>query len=69
MEYTFNQFIAIGAALLLGALAVCFMYADAVSRVTEALLDAVELGLARRAGRRQTRTAGGEIHLTLFGHQ
>jgi hypothetical protein len=69
MEYTFNQLIAIGAALLVGALAVCFMYADTVSRATEALLDAVELGLARRAERRQTRAAVGEIHLTLFNHQ
>ncbi len=67
MEYTFNQLIAIGAALLFGALAVCFMYADAVSRFTEALLDAVELRLARRAERRQTRT-GAEIHQTLFNH-
>jgi hypothetical protein len=67
MEYTFNQFIVIGAAMLLGALAVCFMYADAVSRFTEALLDAVELRLARRAERRQTRTVA-EIHQTLFNH-
>ncbi|HEU4594714.1 MAG TPA: hypothetical protein VFS10_06065 [Pyrinomonadaceae bacterium] len=68
MEYTFNQFIAIGAALTLCALAVCFMYADAVSRVTEALLDAVEFRLARRAQRRQPHT-GNEIHQTLFTHQ
>ncbi len=68
VEYSFNQFIAIGAALLLCAVAVCFMYADAVSRATEALLDAVELRLARRAERRTTRT-GGEIHITLFNHQ
>ena len=67
MEYTFNQFIAIGAALVFGALAVCFMYADAVSRFTEALLEAVELRLARRAERRQPRT-GDEIHITLFNH-
>ncbi len=68
MEYTLNQLIAFGAALTLCALAVCFMYSDAVSRVTEAVLDAVELRLARRAERRRERT-GQEIHITLFNHQ
>jgi hypothetical protein len=67
VEYSLNQLIAIGAALLLCTLAVCFMYGDAVSRATEAILDAVELRLARRAERRATRT-GDEIHITLFNH-
>lgn len=68
MEYTLNQLIAIGAALTLCALAACFMYSDAASRVTEAALDAVELRLARRAERRRGR-ADEEIHITLFNHQ
>jgi hypothetical protein len=67
VEYSLNQLIAIGAGLLLCALAVCLMYGDAVSRATEAILDAVELGLARRAERRATR-GGDEIHITLFNH-
>jgi len=68
MENSYNQFIAVGAALTLCVPAVLFMYRDAVSRVTEALLDAIEVTLARRAGRRGTRP-GGEIHLTLFNQQ
>lgn len=67
MEYTFNQLIAISAALMFCVLAVCFMYGDAVSRATEALLDKIELRLARRAVRERART-GDEIHLTLFNH-
>jgi hypothetical protein len=68
VEYTLNQLIAFGAALTLFALAACFMYSDAASRVTEAVLDAVELRLARRAERRRGRS-GEEIHITLFNHQ
>jgi hypothetical protein len=67
MEYSLNQLIAIGAALMLSALAISFMYRDAVSRATEALLDAVELTLARRAERRVTRS-GDKIHITVFDH-
>ena len=68
MEYTLNQLIALGAALTLCALAVCFMYSDAASRVVEAVLDSIELRLARRAERRRGR-APEEIHITLFNHQ
>ena len=68
MENSYNQFIAIGAALTLSAPAVFFMYRDAVSRVTEALLDAIELTLARRAQYKGSRP-GDEIHQTLFTHQ
>jgi hypothetical protein len=68
MENTFNQFIAIGAGVTLCLLAMCFMYRDAVSRITEALLDAVELTLARRASRKVSRSRD-EIHLTLLNHQ
>jgi hypothetical protein len=68
MEYSFNQLIALGAALTLCALAACFMYSDAVSRVTEAVLDSIEFRLARRAERRRGRTVE-EIHITLFNHQ
>ena len=68
MEYSFNQLIALGAALTLCALAVGLMYSDTVSRATEALLDSIEVKLARRAQRRRERT-GEEIHITLFNHQ
>lgn len=68
MEYSFSQLIALGAALTLCVAAFCFMYSDAVSRVTEAVLDAVELRLARRAETRRGRS-GDEIHITLFNHQ
>lgn len=68
MENSYNQLIAVAAALALCVPAVLFMYRDAVSRVTEALLDAVELTLARRASRRDARS-GDEIHVTIFTHQ
>jgi hypothetical protein len=68
VEYSFNQLIALGAALTLCVLAVSLMYSDAVSRATEAVLDAVELRLARRAERRRGRT-NEEIHITVFNHQ
>ncbi len=68
MEYTFNQLIALGAALTLCALAVSLMYSDAVSRATEAVLDSIEVKLARRAERRRGRTDE-EIHITVFNHQ
>ena len=68
MEYSSNQLIALGAALTLCALAACLMYSDAVSRATEALLDSIEVKLARRAQRRRERTDE-EIHITLFDHQ
>lgn len=68
MEYTFNQLIALGAALTLCTLAVSLMYSDAVSRATEAVLDSIEVKLARRAERRRGRTDE-EIHITVFNHQ
>jgi hypothetical protein len=68
VEYTLNQIIAFGAALTMCAVAACFMYSDAASRVTEAVFDAIELRLARRAERRRGR-AGEGIHVTLFHHQ
>jgi len=68
MEYSLSQLVALGAALTLCALAVGLMYSDAASRATEAVLDAIELVLARRAERRRGRT-GEEIHITLFNHQ
>jgi hypothetical protein len=65
MEYTFTQVIALvgGTALCLLALAV--LSPLAVSRATEALLDRVELGLARRAKRRAAR-ADADIHVSIF---
>lgn len=64
MEYTYTQLIAFVGGTALCLLAVAVMSPLAVSRATEALLDRVELGLARRAKRRAAR-AGGQVRLAL----
>lgn len=70
MEYTMGQIVAIigGAALLL--LALFGMYRDAASRATEALLDRVEVALARREQRRapRRRAVDEAIHASVFTH-
>ena len=65
MEYSFVQGIALvgGSALCLLALAV--LSPSAVARATEAVLDRIEIFLARRARRRSAR-ADESIHLSLF---
>ncbi len=65
MEYSFVQVIALvgGSALCLLALAV--LSPSAVASATEAVLDFVEVGLARRARRRAAR-ADEAVHLSLF---
>ena len=67
MEYTYMQLFALIAGTALCLLAVAVLSPSAVSRATEALLERVELGLARRARRRAAR-ADESIHLSLFEH-
>jgi hypothetical protein len=67
MEYTYMQVIALIGGTALCLLAVAVLSPLAVSRATEALLDRVELGLARRAKRRAAR-ADASIHLSLFDY-
>lgn len=65
MEYSFVQLIALGGGTALCLLAVAVLSPTTVARVTEALLDRIEVGLARRA-RRRTARADESIHLSLF---
>ncbi|HYE13461.1 MAG TPA: hypothetical protein VD968_03355 [Pyrinomonadaceae bacterium] len=58
---------------IIGGLALClaalfFMYTDAVSRATEALLDRVEVALAKRELRRAPRREGDRVGVTVFTH-
>jgi hypothetical protein len=66
MEYSFVQLIALGGGTALCLLAVAVLSPMTVARVTEALLDRIEVGLARRASRRRTTRADESIHLSLF---
>jgi hypothetical protein len=65
MEYSFVQLIALGGGTALCLLAVAVLSPMTVARVTEALLDRIEVGLARRS-RRRTARADESIHLSLF---
>jgi hypothetical protein len=65
MEYSFVQLIALGGGTALCLLAVAVLSPRTVARVTEAVLDRVEVTLARRAQRRAPR-ADESIHLSLF---
>ena len=66
MEYTYTQVIAFVGGTALCLLAVFVLSPLALTRATEALLERIELGLARRAKRRAAR-AGESIHVSLFG--
>jgi hypothetical protein len=65
MEYTYMQLIALIGGTALCLLAVAVLSPLTVARVTESLLERIELGLARRARRRTARADEG-IHLPLF---
>lgn len=65
MEDTFIQLIALVGGTTLCLLAVAVLSPLTVSRPTEALLDIIELGLARRAKRRAA-DADESIHLSIF---
>jgi hypothetical protein len=65
MEYSFVQLIALGGGTALCLLAVAVLSPLTVARITETLLDRIEIGLARRA-RRRTPRADESIHLSLF---
>lgn len=64
MEYSFTQVIAFVGGTALCLLAVFAFSPLALTRATEALLDRIEVGLARRA-RRQAR-ADADIHVSIF---
>ena len=67
MEYSFVQLIALGGGTALCLLALAVLSPMTVARVTEALLDRVEVALARRAQRRAARAGDREsINLSLF---
>ena len=65
MEYSFTQVIAFVGGTALCLLAVFAFSPLALTRATEALLDRIEVGLARRA-RRQPRRADESIHVSIF---
>jgi heme exporter protein D len=65
MEYSFVQLIALGGGTALCLLALAVLSPRTVARVTEAVLDRVEIVLARRTRRRAAR-ADESIHLSLF---
>lgn len=66
MEYSFVQVIALVGGTALCLLAVAVLSPTTVARATEAVLDRIEVGLARRAQRRAAR-ADEAIRLPLFG--
>lgn len=67
MEYSLVQLIALGGGSALCLLAVAVLSPVTVARVTEAVLDRVEVALARRAHRRRAAARADEsIHLSLF---
>ena len=66
MEYSFVQLIALVGGSALCLLAVAVLSPLTVARVTEALLDRVEVALARRARQRRAARADADIHLSLF---
>jgi hypothetical protein len=65
MEYTYTQLFALVGGTALCLLAVAVLSPLTVTRATEALLERVELGLARRA-RRRTARAAESISIPLF---
>ena len=65
MEYTLTQIFALVGGTALSLLAVAVLSPRTVSRVTEALLDRVELALARRARGRSAR-AERSVNLPIF---
>lgn len=67
MEYTYTQLFALIAGTALCLLAVAVLSPLSVARATEALLERVELGLARRAKRRAARADEG-VRLPIFEH-
>jgi hypothetical protein len=66
MEYSFVQLIALGGGTALCLLALAVLSPTTVARATEAVLDRVEVALARRAARRAARAGHESIHLSLF---
>ena len=66
MEYSFVQLIALGGGSALCLLALAVLSPRTVARVTEAVLDRVEIALARRAAHRRAARADESIHLSLF---
>jgi hypothetical protein len=66
MEYSFVQMIALGGGTALCLLALAVLSPMTVARVTESLLDRVEVALARRTARRAARHGHESIHLSLF---
>jgi hypothetical protein len=65
MEYSFVQMVALVGGTALCLLAMAVLSPRTLSRATEAVLDRIELGLARHA-RRRARRADESIHLSLF---
>lgn len=65
MDYSLIQLIALVGGTALCLLAVAVISPVAVARVTEAVLDRIEVGLARRAQRRAAR-ADASVSLPLF---
>ena len=68
MEYTIGQMLAVLGGVALCLLALFVMYQDAASRLTEALLDRVEVALARRELDRRQRGTGEAINVSVFTH-
>lgn len=66
MEYSFVQLLALGGGTALCLLALAVLSPRALARTTEAVLERIELTLARRAQRRRTVRADDQIHLSLF---